>query len=270
MEIRIPWQLEYQLLVQFLLFSGIPAVLMLVVICTRDPTLPFTLPSLLPGMQSYPKWLHFLLALPTAVLTFASWTAAALVPTMFFLHAYMINFLMDEMKPSRTNTSSPFTKSLLRTAPVVLEVYQTIQVLIASVNAIMRECFLLVVINALTGLCVLCNFIIIQFHDRLALEEILIVLTISIGSLIALLATYFKLGYMHEKSRNLISAWRRHARDGKNILQNAILFKSFQSIQILKIESGNFGCYKKQTSIRIFGKIVFYTAKALMMAKKLI
>jgi hypothetical protein len=79
--------------------------------------------------------------------------------------------------------------------------------------------------------------------------------------------TYIKLGDINEKSKKLITSWKKDTKSSVSALERKIANKFIKSLRLLKIELGSFGYYQKPASLRIVGKLVFYTTKSLMMTK---
>ncbi len=133
----------------------------------------------------------------------------------------------------------------------------------------MRDYLLIYVNNTMTVLSVTCSFVLVKFHDQIYVVEFLGLTAVAICSTICLLLTYIKLGDINEKSKKLVTAWKKDPKSGLSPLERKIANKSIKSLQLLKIMLGSFGYYRKPASLRIVGKLVYYTTKSLMMTKNI-
>jgi hypothetical protein len=121
--------------------------------------------------------------------------------------------------------------------------------------------------NVATILSVGGQIAIILLHHRFELESILYASIASTCATAYLIITYFKLGEINESSKKCIGSWKRNSGWKLGLGENdkKLLNKYVQSLQPCKIELGDFGFYQKQGSLRIIGKLVYYTTKGLML-----
>jgi hypothetical protein len=151
----------------------------------------------------------------------------------------------------------------------MIRIYRRIQILLNSSNDIFREYFFLVLNNILIVIAVLCNYVLIRFHKWLGLAEMLSFGMLTLACKLSICIIYFKLGSMNDKSIKLVAAWKAKFSRKKSHGQNIAIGKSLESLSPLKVEMSSFGCYKKKTSVRIIGKLFFYTTKSLIMTRKI-
>ena len=161
-------------------------------------------------------------------------------------------------------SGSPFTIDELRSSRTVVQMYRCIQIIVNSTNDIMRDYFIMTVNNSLTCIILICNFTLIRLRDKLDLTQTIVVGGTAAASMLSLGLEYYTLAFMNERSVSFKNSWTKNPSYRKKLL-----LKSFKSIRHLRVEIGSFGFYKKQSTITILGKLILYTAKSLLMTKKL-
>jgi len=67
--------------------------------------------------------------------------------------------------------------------------------------------------------------------------------------------------------KKCLASWRRGA--GVYQRRKEMLKRQIKSLAVCKVDLGNFGYYKKANSMRIIGKIIYFTVKGLMLMPKL-
>ncbi len=175
---------------------------------------------------------------------------------------YIFRFFLNSFK-----SSSRFTSHELRIPHHFLHSYKSLQLVILEFNSFTRTYLLLYFNNVATILSVGGQIAIILLHHRFELESILYASIASTCATAYLIITYFKLGEINESSKKCIGSWKRNSGWKLGLGENdkKLLNKYVQSLQPCKIELGDFGFYQKQGSLRIIGKLVYYTTKGLML-----
>jgi hypothetical protein len=110
----------------------------------------------------------------------------------------------------------------------------------------------------------------ILLHQSIEPEGGSCIIIVSVCSTVFLMVTYFKMGQINEYSKNCIESWKRIC--GKLLRgdDNKLFRKYLSSLQPCKIELGEFGFYRKHGSLRIIGKLLYYTTKGIMLLGKFI
>jgi hypothetical protein len=113
------------------------------------------------------------------------------------------------------------------------------------------------------------NLVLIKFHESLHFPEVVSICFLAASVTTALGVNYIKLGEINETSKKLTQAWKRNPEilGAAGSFQKKVASRFVRSLQILRIELGPFGYYRKPASIRIIGKLVFYTARGLLVTK---
>jgi hypothetical protein len=137
-------------------------------------------------------------------------------------------------------------------------------------NAFTRTYLLLYINNAMIALSVGGQVAIILFHEKLEPEVGSSIFIVSICGTTYLIVTYFKMGEINEYSKKCIGSWnqsfeRKVGEDDKKLLR-----KYLSSLQPCKIELREFGFYRKPGSLRIIGKLVYYTSKGILVIGRFI
>jgi hypothetical protein len=189
----------------------------------------------------------------------------------FISNKFLWNFISEEpfvLSPFRnfcllTNDSEILTEKLPSHKSLIMT-YRSLQLLTNHFNSLTRDYILVSINDFQTVLAVICNFVLIQLHDRVPLEGLFTISMLSFTATMYLLLSYIHLGTINEASKNLIRSWKNTCRNRKSTLMSKYV-KSFRSI---RIELGSFGYYRKPTSIQIVGKLIFYTSKFIMVTKR--
>jgi hypothetical protein len=96
--LRVPWQVQYVLIASQVLMSAVSTGMLTIALLCQYPALPVTFPSLIPEVETYSKWIHLLLSLPTAIFVSASYITTSFMAQIIFLQTYVLNFLLGEMR----------------------------------------------------------------------------------------------------------------------------------------------------------------------------
>ena len=165
---------------------------------------------------------------------------------------------------------SKFTNKDLKRPEAFLHTYKALEVMLIHVNDTVRSYLLMFVNNIMTSMSVGGQVMLITFHDHISLNSQFGMVTLIICSTFYMVITYYKLGELNEASVKVISSWRRCS--GLRLKpSDQILMKTYSNaLWLFKVELGDFGHYRNATSIRIIGKLIFYTTKGLMLAQKFI
>jgi hypothetical protein len=114
------------------------------------------------------------------------------------------------------------------------------------------------------------SIFLILFHNKLKVENISYIATLSALGSAYLVIFYFKMGELNETSKQALGSWKRNG--GLRLLtlpqDKKLLRRYLSSLQHLKFELRGFGYFRKATSLRIIGKLIFYTTKSLMLLQK--
>lgn len=143
-------------------------------------------------------------------------------------------------------------------------VYKCLQVLNISVNELIRD-LVLIVNTVCMSLAMACNFILIRFHKELPIVAIPTLVTFIILSPMILLLVQSKLAQCFELSKGFHSSWNRSL--VLSSLDRRMLLKYVKSCRFMRYNTGPFGFYQKSGTTRLIHKIIFYTAKVLVMTK---
>jgi len=158
------------------------------------------------------------------------------------------------------------TKNSFRTPATVIQTYRTFQILLNDFNDATMEFFQIVLNNTVIGTIVLNVCVLVRFHSRLELGSSLLFSICSACGISFILLTYIQFGDINIRSGRVLSSWKRW--DGYESSGDRNLMMAYMvSSQALKIHLGGFGYYKKPNTIRIIGKLIYYTAKFLLMTK---
>jgi hypothetical protein len=145
--------------------------------------------------------------------------------------------------------------------------YRCLQLLVTEMNSITSDYLLMAFGNISITIAVLGNFMIIRYHDTMPPVPLFLFTLSSFTGNMYMWASYLKLGDVNQISQTLISSKRRAmSSEGDNIYFIRFIRSCSQH---LRIHMSSFGYYKKPTSIRVIGKIVVYTARILILTKKL-
>jgi hypothetical protein len=122
----------------------------------------------------------------------------------------------------------------------------------------------------MTTLSVSGQIAVILLHKKLELESLGGTSIVSFCSTAYLMITYFKLAQINEYSIKCIGSWKRNPGKQLSIYDKKLLSKYIVSLQPCRIELGEYGHYRKQGSLLIIGKLVYYTTKGIMLLRKFI
>ena len=184
-----------------------------------------------------------------------------------------IFILISILQLFRVSKSSIFTSPAFRTPRTFLRIYMPLEILLINWNQITRPYLLMFINSLMTILSVSGQIALIQFHDRLEPENMAYAFSLSLAATAYLILTYFKLGDLNKQSKKAVAVWKRKARINDSLLhskQNQLILRHMQSLGLLQIQLGDFGHYKREYSLRIIGKLIFYTSKGIMVLKKFI
>ena len=163
---------------------------------------------------------------------------------------------------------SLYTSQDLRTPQAFLYAYKSLELVLIRINLITRQYFLIFFNNSMTFVSVGGQVIYISLRSHLTLEIRVGLLIFIIASTAYMIITYYKLGELHELSKNVILSWKNSSPLKLEPLDRILIRKYANSLRPLRIELGDFGYYRKPTSIRIILKLTYYTARSLMIAQK--
>ena len=174
----------------------------------------------------------------------------------------------------RIRKSSLFTSPAFRTPHAFLRVYMPLEILLINMNQITRPYLLMFINSVMTTLSVSGQVVLIQFHDRIEPENVAYAVCLSAVATAYLILTYFKLGDLHKQSKKALALWKRKARlnesGSHSAEENQLILLRIPSLGLLQLQFGDFGNYKKENCLRIFGKLIFYTSKGIMVLKKFV
>jgi len=108
-----------------------------------------------------------------------------------------------------------------------------------------------------------CSFILIKLHSSMSFECLTISVLVLLPSVLTLVITYIMFGDINQSAKRFLLSWKRKSGVLSRDVKTEIT-KFIRSSKPLRIELGNFGYYQKPASIRIIGKIVYYTVKYLL------
>jgi len=117
--------------------------------------------------------------------------------------------------------------------------------------------------------CVTYSFALIKghSHSRLNLEGLMGILICGLTDLFILVYSYFLFGDINQSSLRFQGSWKRKI--GTLTPSDKIIMEKFiRCSRPLQIDLGSFGYFKKPGSIRIIGRIVYYTVKYLLVMSK--
>lgn len=165
------------------------------------------------------------------------------------------------------NGKSLYTKHNFREPSGLIPTYRCLQILTNCGNEIL-ETYLMLMTYILIGLVVLCNFVVARFHHRLTISVIGPFLVVSGTTFISEIICFSKFEEVNALSKMFLNSLRE-----KNIgvTQNKrmLMSKYGKSCNVLKVRMGSIGYFKRPYVIRVCEKVLRYTAKSLLMTKKL-
>jgi len=159
------------------------------------------------------------------------------------------------------------TKNSLRTPSTVIQTYRTFQILLNDFNDATMKFFQIALNNTVIVMEVLSVCVLIRFHSRLELGASLLFSMGSACGISFILLTYIQFGDINIRSVGVLNSWKRWEGYGSGG-DRKLMMTYMCSSQVLKIHLGGFGYYKKPNTVRIIGKLIYYTAKFLLMTKK--
>jgi len=145
--------------------------------------------------------------------------------------------------------------------------YKSLQILINDFHDVTGKFLQILLSNMIMSIIVLGIFVMVRFHGRLEVGSIIVFCGGEAFSLTFILVTYLKFGEINESSKLVLNSWIRFQgfESGKD---RTLMIKYIHCFQILRIHCGTFGYYEKHDTLRIIGKVVYYTAKFLLMTKQ--
>jgi len=164
------------------------------------------------------------------------------------------------------NATSNYTKDTLRTPDEFLHTYHQAQILLVDYNSITQAFFQVFINDVVLISSVLCNFVLIRFHHHLTPMSSLVLLTAAAAGVTFLLLSHLKFGEINEFSSQALGSWQRNLGLGCQQL----LRRRFTACRDLRVQMGIFGYYTKPASIKILGKLVYYTTKFLILTKAMV
>ena len=111
------------------------------------------------------------------------------------------------------------------------------------------------------------SFGLIRMHAKIHWVFNLTILLGVVEGFSFLMLSYMKLGEVNERSKKFHVLWKRKS-GYLNPVMNIKMKKFIKSSRPLRIELGQFGFYSKAASIRLFGKLVTYVVRFLMLTAK--
>jgi hypothetical protein len=167
------------------------------------------------------------------------------------------------------NNESKYTNPSLREPAAFMQTYRSLRLLTTEMNSITSDYLLVSVGNIAITVAVISNVLLIRHHDTMTPDTLLIFFFASFVANIYMLASYIRLGELNQTSKTLISSRTRAVCLSMRKERDKIFLKFLRSCnQYLRIYMSYFGYYRKPTSIRIIGKIVFYTVRVLILTNK--
>jgi len=168
----------------------------------------------------------------------------------------------------RCSKTSQFTSNQLRKPSKLLHVYKSLQVLNKEFNSLTRPYLLMAINNAMLVVSVGGQVVAIQLHDKLNLETLTCILTLSLGAAGYLILLYFKLGQVHETSRKCLESWKKNAGLHLEHRDKLLALCYVRSLSTCKIELGSFGYFRKANSLKIIEKLIYFTVKGVVLLQK--
>jgi len=177
-----------------------------------------------------------------------------------------VTSILNEVISIRAFTGrTEFTKQEMRKPGEVVLIYRSFQVLLHDFNAIARSFLQTFLNNGCPILVVVLAFAGIKFYRALVAAQLCILVVGTIGTSTFLILSYLKLGGINDKSKKVLGTWKRW-QGGQD---RKLMLMYIRASAELKVELNSFGFYQKQNTIRIVGKLIYYTGKLLVMAKKM-
>jgi len=170
----------------------------------------------------------------------------------------------------RCGCKSKYTMDNLRLPSNFLTEYKLLQLLNYAMNRIVGPYVLMVINNISLVLSVGGQIVLIQLHGHVELETISCTSVLALAGTGFLIISYFKLGEVNEYSKKCIASWKRNAGWYLTASDKLLVTRYIRSLTVCKIELGGMGYYKKANSLRIIGKIIYYTTKGLMLIQKIL
>ena len=159
------------------------------------------------------------------------------------------------------------TNHLIRSSPVVLHTYRSLQIVFKDFNQVNMRFLQIVLNSSIITITVLCIFVFVRFHDILGLGACMVFLSGIVGGLTFILLTYLKFGAINFTSMSVLCSWRRF-QEYPSSGDRELMLSYIHSLAALRLHLGSFGYYKKANSLPMIGKLVYYTAKFLLMTKE--
>jgi len=153
-----------------------------------------------------------------------------------------------------------------RLAEVVL-LYKSCQLLLNNFNIIFQSFLQTFLNNGATIIAVILTFALVKFNSTMSIVELCVLLMGVFGTTVFLILTYTKFGDVNDQSKKILGSWKRW-NGWESPYDRNLMLKYMRASTQLKVELNSFGFYKKQNTVRIVGRLIYYTAKLLVMTKK--
>jgi len=145
-----------------------------------------------------------------------------------------------------------------------MQLFRNLQLLMVDFNGITRDYFWMTLNNMFMCYTVSSSFILIKLHSHMNFEGLVISFLCGAPATVGLIIHYVIFGDINQLSKRFLLSWKIKAGTlppGDKIT----LLKFIRSCRPLQMDLGNFGYFKKPASIRIIGKLVYYTVKYLLL-----
>ena len=168
----------------------------------------------------------------------------------------------------RFNKPSRYTSDELRQPSNFLHTYKALDLLLNELTRVVRPYALMLVNNTMITLCVGGQITFIELHHKIDMEALLGFLGIFVGSILYLIITYFKFGEINEFSVKCIGSWKRNDGYTDRPQDRQLIKRYVRSLRTCRVDLGDFGYYRRANSLRIVGKVIYYTTKGITLIQK--
>ena len=151
-----------------------------------------------------------------------------------------------------------------------LHTYKGLQLLLNEFTSVVRPYLLMLLNNMILTLVVGGQIILIKFHSMITMGPLLYILIVVLVGNAYLIITYFKFGEIHEFSLKCIGSWERNDGNTNQPRDRLLLKRYVRSLRLCRVDLGDFGYYRQVNSLRIVGKVIYYTTKSIMLIQKFV
>jgi len=154
----------------------------------------------------------------------------------------------------------------MRAPATVLYLYRSLQIIFNDFNNATMK-FLLVLNNMIVACVVLCTYLLVRFGRSIELATTVVAITALFGCTAFLLFSYINFGKISGSSTGLISSWAKH-KDYESRDDRKLMLCHLRGCPTLKVHLASFGYYNKCNTLPRVGKLIYYTAKFLLMTNR--